>query len=273
MKASAIVVTYRTGPVLFESLAALLASPSLAEIKLVDNGNSADVQTRLAALAREYPQIHLMPQATNAGFAAACNQGAATAAAEVLVFVNPDAVLRADAITALLAALAPMPPLSLVGGDLRTPEGAPDRGSRRNRVTLGSAIKAALWPGAAINLHHSPLPAAPIPVGAVSGALMAIRRADFSALGGFDEGYFLHMEDVDLCRRVEDAGGAVMFAPGPHGVHYRSSSDVSPAFIARCKAQSFGRYFRKFARSWPERLLAELVAFALALALPMRTGP
>lgn len=265
MKASTIVVTYRTGPVLFESLAALLASPAVAEIRVVDNGNPADVQARLEALAREHPRMILMPQAANMGFAAACNRGATGAAADALVFVNPDAVLRPDAVAALLAVLDSAPPLSLVGGDLRTPNGAPDRGSRRKRVTLGSSIAAALGQDNAINLHRSPLPTQPQRVGAVSGALIAIRASDFAPLGGFDEGYFLHMEDVDLCRRVEDAGGAVLFAPGPHGVHHRSSSDVSPAFLARCKARSFGRYFRKFARSWPERVVAEFVAFALAL--------
>lgn len=265
MKASAIVVTYRTGPVLFESLAALLASTAVAEIRVVDNGNPTDVRARLEALAREHPRMTLMPQGANLGFAAACNRGATAATADALVFVNPDAVLHADAIAALLAVLASAPPLSLVGGDLRTPDGAPDRGSRRKRVTLGSAIAAVFGQDDAINLHRSPIPTAPQSVGAVSGALMAIRRSDFAALGGFDEGYFLHMEDVDLCRRVEDAGGSVLFAPGPHGVHYRSSSDVSPAFIARCKARSFARYFRKYAHSWPERVVAEIVAITIAL--------
>jgi hypothetical protein len=271
MQASAIVVTYRTGPVLFDSLAALLSSETVADIQVVDNGNTPEVQARLRGLARDHARLRLLPQANNLGFAAGCNQGAAAAVADALVFVNPDAVLHEGAIDSLLAVLAAAPPLGLVGGDLRTPEGAPDRGSRRKRVTLVSAIAAALGQDSAINLHRTPLPAAPERVGAVSGALMLIRKTDFSALGGFDEGYFLHMEDVDLCRRVEDAGGAVLFAPGPHGVHHRSSSEVFPAFVTRCKARSFGRYFRKFARSWPERLIAELVALALILTLPLRT--
>jgi hypothetical protein len=272
MKASAIVVTYRTGPVLFEALAALTASRQVERIEVVDNGNPPDIRQRLQALAAETPMLRYRPLTDNLGFAAACNMGAAAASSEALLFVNPDAVLRPGAVETLLSALATAPPLSVLGGDLRTPDGRPDRGSRRKRVTIASALATAIgFPrGADIHLHTEPTPNAPTRVGAISGALMAIRTADFKALGGFDEGYFLHMEDVDLCRRVEDAGGAVLFVPGPHGVHHRSSSEVAPGFVARAKARSFGRYFRKFSRSWPERLVAEFAALLLALALPLK---
>jgi hypothetical protein len=272
MKASAIVVTYRTGLVLFEALAALLSSPAVKTVEVIDNGNPDDVRARLKELAGQHARLRYHPQSSNLGFAAACNKAAADTSAGALLFVNPDAVLNPGAAEALLDALASAPPLAVVGGDLRTPDGAPDRGSRRRRITLGSALATAIgFPrGANIHMHEEPLPKAAAKVGAVSGALMAIRAADFKTLGGFDKGYFLHMEDVDLCRRIEDAGGAVLFLPGPHGVHYRSSSDVAPGFLAHAKARSFARYFRKFARSWPERLVAELAALALAIALPLR---
>jgi GT2 family glycosyltransferase len=263
-------VTYRTGPVLFEAVNALLASPALDELIVTDNGNPEEVVARLRALETRQARLRHRPQPANLGFAAACNLAASEASAEALLFVNPDAVLTPGAVEALLSALALAPPLSVVGGDLRTPDGLPDRGSRRRRVTLGRALATAIgFPRrASINMHQEPMPTTPIRVGAVSGALMAIRTSDYRTLGGFDESYFLHMEDVDLCRRIEDAGGAVLFAPGPHGVHFRSSSAVSRGFIARHKARSFGHYFRKFSRSWPERALAECAAAALAIALP-----
>jgi GT2 family glycosyltransferase len=121
------------------------------------------------------------------------------------------------------------------------------------------------------NRHRDPLPAHAIEVGAVSGALMMVRRADFLALGGFDEGYFLHVEDIDICRRAEAAGWRVMFQPGPHGVHLRSSSAASRGAIAWHKARGMSRYFRKFAANPFERVLAELAGgFLMLLALPGR---
>jgi GT2 family glycosyltransferase len=174
-------------------------------------------------------------------------------------------------VVALEAARAP----AIIGGDLRDAEGRPDRGGRRERLTLWRAIVSAsglskLERIAPIfrdfNRHTDPLPRAPVRVGAVSGALMMIRRADFEALGGFDEGYFVHVEDVDLCRRAEEAGGDVLFAPGPHGRHERSTSDAPPRAVARHRAESMARYLRKFARGPLERVLT-VVASSVLLAI------
>jgi GT2 family glycosyltransferase len=118
------------------------------------------------------------------------------------------------------------------------------------------------------NRHKEPLPDHPTPYAGVSGALMAVRREDFLALGGFDEGYFLHVEDIDICRRAEEAGWRVLFAPGPHGVHLRSTSGVASGFVARHKAQGMARYFRKFARGPIDRLLAEAAAVFLLTLTP-----
>jgi GT2 family glycosyltransferase len=111
--------------------------------------------------------------------------------------------------------------------------------------------------------HRDPLPHGASAVGAVSGALMAMRRSDFEAIGGFDEGYFLHVEDIDLCRRAEEAGWSVVFVPGPHGVHLRSTSDADPRAVARHKARGAARYFRKFARGPLERTAAEFAGAIL----------
>jgi hypothetical protein len=75
-------------------------------------------------------------------------------------------------------------------------------------------------------IHHEgeAAPEGPVPTPTVSGACFAMTRADFAALGGFDEGYFLHVEDVDLCWRVRQAGGAVLFQPQARVVHLGSTA-------------------------------------------------
>jgi GT2 family glycosyltransferase len=85
------------------------------------------------------------------------------------------------------------------------------------------------------------------PVEAVSGALMLVSRALFEALGGFDTGYRLHAEDLDLCRRAREAGALVAVANDVRVVHIRGVSSRSrPLFVEWHKHRGLWRYFRKF---------------------------
>jgi N-acetylglucosaminyl-diphospho-decaprenol L-rhamnosyltransferase len=279
--ACAIIVSYRTGPVLAKCLASFAAASGLDEILIVDNGSDADEAAAIDAFAANEPRARVLRGQGNVGFAAACNLGARQATSQVLVFANPDVTLQASAIERLSAALSAAPPPAIVGGDLRDEQGRPERGSRRERLTLWRAfvtftglsrLERAFPALRDFNRHRDPLPDHPVAVGAISGALMCMRRADLEALGGFDEGYFLHVEDVDLCRRAEQAGWRVLFQPGPHGVHLRSTSAAPASSVGAHKARGFARYFRKFARSPLERVLGEVVGAALMVILPL-TGP
>lgn len=274
MSACAIIVSYRTGAPLADCLIALRQADGLDQIVIVDNGADAAGAALLDGFAAD-PRVTLLRGQGNVGFAAGCNLGAARATAETLLFVNPDVALASGAAPALAAAIAAAPPPAIVGGDLRDAEGRPERGSRRDRLTLWRAfvsytglsrLERAAPMFRDFNRHRDPLPDGPVRVGAVSGALMAMRRADFLALGGFDEGYFIHVEDLDICRRAEEAGWRVLFLPGPHGVHARSSSEADAREVAQYKARGMRRYFRKFARHPLERLVAEIAGAFLLLA-------
>lgn len=279
----AIVVSYRTGPVLADSMQALRAARGLDEIVIVDNGNPPAESDCLDAVARDDRRVRLLRGQGNIGFGAACNHAARFATSEVLCFVNPDVLLKPDALERLVRVLTETSGPAIVGGDLRDLNGRPDRGSRRERLTLWRALVYAsglarlerLTPLLRdFNRHTDPLPSEPAPVGAVSGALMLMRRTDFQSLGGFDEGYFLHVEDVDLCRRAEERGWPVLFAPGPHGVHVRSTSQVDSRAIKAHKARSMARYLRKYASNPVERVVSHLVAAGLLFAnrLNARSG-
>jgi GT2 family glycosyltransferase len=104
----------------------------------------------------------------------------------------------------------------------------------------------------------------------VSGAFFLMRRDGYEKLGGFDEGYFLHVEDVDLCRRAWEAGGEVIFVPAAGALHYGSTSDAPSAFVTGHKAKSLARYFRKFAKGPLERLAVEAAVPFIGLALKLR---
>ncbi|WP_395645251.1 glycosyltransferase [Terricaulis sp.] len=276
MSTCAIIVSFRTGAVLADCLAALASASGLDEIVIVDNGNAPAETLTLDRFAAADARVKLQRGQGNVGFAAACNLAARQAVSDVLVFVNPDVILRADAISALAVALAAAPPPAIVGGDLRDGQGRPDRGSRRDRLTLWRAFVSfsglsrleRVTPALRdFNRHRDPLPDRAVGVGAVSGALMAMRRVDLNALGGFDEEYFVHVEDLDLCRRAEAAGWRVLFQPGPHGLHVRSSSDVGGGELRRHKARSMARYFRKFAQGPVEKVCAGVAGSFLILVV------
>ncbi len=270
---SVIIVSYFTGAPLFDCLNAVRADPIVGECILVDNGNPLDVARQL----RNYGDV--LYGHGNIGFAAGCNLGARRASGDVLLFVNPDAVLAPGAVARIARTLQTALGPAIVGGRLVDASGLEQRGSRRDQLTLWRAF--VTFTGLSrferlsarlrdMDRSRDPLPADAIEVGAVSGALLAMRRVDFETLGGFDEGYFLHVEDIDLCRRCYEAGGVVLFEPRAHARHVGATSPASPAFIARCKARGFARYFRKFARGPFERGAAHVAAAALSVILPLR---
>jgi GT2 family glycosyltransferase len=278
-RASLIVVSFHTGPVLWDCLDAALAGPDVAELVLVDNGNPPEVQAQLALRAQKEPRLIYAPQAANLGFAAGANRGAALCRGEALCFVNPDAVVAPGALRQLVATLGGPDDSRIVGGLVRGTDGREQRGCRREEVTPWSAFVSAsglsrLEPALPFlrDLHriHDPMPVAAQPMPVVSGAFLGVRRALFERLGGFDEGYFLHVEDVDLCRRARAIGALVLFEPGAEATHLGGSSAVSSAFVRRAKAAGFKRYFQKFAAGPADRALVRIAGFAVDGALALR---
>ncbi|MES1201239.1 MAG: glycosyltransferase family 2 protein [Pseudomonadota bacterium] len=278
MQLSAVIVTFRTGAVLFDCLDALLADNDVEEIVLVDNGNPVERQQRLDAINLRQPKLRVLRGHGNVGFARGCNLGAKLAHGERLLFVNPDVVVQAGAAARMAETLDFLPRPAVVGGDLRTMAGDPDRGSRRDRVTPWRALVSysglsRVAGGLAfcrdLHRHQEPLPQSAAPVGVISGALLMMRRDDFVGVGGFDEDYFLHFEDVDLCRRIEEARGAVVFQPGAVGVHMRSTSDAPSDWVTRHKVRGLARYVHKFAQSPMERAFARVMRGAVNMFLPV----
>ena len=82
-----------------------------------------------------------------------------------------------------------------------------------------------------LNQHNLPLPEAVSAVPAVSGACMLMPLDDYRTIGGMDERYYLHVEDLDLCFSIARAGGTVLFVPQVSIVHYKSTSEASAARI------------------------------------------
>lgn len=276
---SALVVSYNTGEVLFDCLAALHGDPAISEIVLVNNGNPVEVLERVEDAYGANGRIKIVGNGDNRGFAAGVNLGASQASGDWFLIVNPDAVLQPGSVEALQAALAGVADPAIAGGRIFGADGKEQRGGRRRRLTMRSAAATFLgmgWLGAIhpgfvnINRNDEPAPSGPVPMDAVSGALMFISRGSFERLGGFDEGYFLHVEDLDICRRAEADGGSVIYTPLASALHVGGSSDAPAIEVERHKGAGLNRYFRKFAETRGEKFAAGILGPLIGLLLGLR---
>ena len=259
---SVIMVSYRTGPVLAQAIDAVLApdQAGVGELILVDNGNPPDVTTALARRAEAEPRLRLVSGLGNVGYARACNLGAQEARGRYLLLLNPDCCLGPGAVPALLAEAAALDRDWMLGCRVRNPDGSDQRGSRRALLTPVTALVEAvrldrlsprLLRRHRLNQHDMPLPKGVARVPAVSGACMLLPAATYRSAGGLDDGYFLHVEDLDLCLRLHRAGTPVYFAPHVQAVHHAGSSHARPLLVEWHKTRSLLRYFGLHYRALP----------------------
>jgi N-acetylglucosaminyl-diphospho-decaprenol L-rhamnosyltransferase len=277
---SVVMVTYHTGPVLFASLKSVLRQQQLAELVLVDNGNPPDVLARLQQMALGEPRLKIITGQSNIGFAKACNMGAKRATGDYLLMLNPDCLLPPGALGDMMASFNEIPNAILAGCWLMNPDGTEQRGGRRQLLTPGTALSEAIglhrfFKVKRLNQNHTAMPEQTHEVPAISGAFMCIRRNDYIRLFGLDEGYFLHVEDLDICMRVHRAGGKIICVPRVRVTHMLSTSgEVSSNFIEWQKARGFIRYFNKHfqEKTFPGLLQLAKLAIILRFGLRIVTG-
>lgn len=271
-RVAAVVVSYDSASTIERCLAALLAQPGLAALCVVDNGSRDDTRARVRAIAAADPRVQLVELPGNPGFAAGCNAGAAAVEAGWLLFVNPDLELPDNALPRLLAHAAGMPRPGVLGADLRDAEGRRDPAARRHDLSLARVVGAG---GAREGLALAVDDAHAVqPVEACSGALMLVPRNAFAAVGGLDAGYRLHVEDLDFCRRLRQAGFTVAVANDVPVLHHRGVSGRSrPLFVEWHKHRGLWRYWRRFegpGAPWPLRFA---VAAGLAARFALLAAP
>jgi GT2 family glycosyltransferase len=250
----AVVVSYNSRETLRACVEPLAAIPGVGVI-VVDNA-SPDASLETVA---DLPVLAL-EAGGNLGFGAGCNLGMAAGKAELVLFINPDArIARAD-LDRLVAVLAAEPEVGLVGPRLLDEEGELMLSLRRYQ-RVGSTWAQALF------LHHllpragwaNEIDRAP---GAyeraaypewISGACMLARRKALEQIEGFDPGFFLYCEDMDLCARLRDAGWRVRYEPGAVASHVGGHSAPRSGLLA-VLARSRIRYARKHGAALSARL-------------------
>jgi GT2 family glycosyltransferase len=277
---SVIMVVYMTGEALSESLGCVLRDPLVDELVVVDNGSTQADQQALKRLAARDDRVRLLSDHGNIGFARGANLGARTAKGDILVFLNPDAFLQEGCVAELIRGIEGRPSPCIVGGRVLNADRTEQRGARRGEITPVSALlslsslskRVPGWRRFEVHWEEDEAPREPAAVPTISGACFCMRREDFDAVQGFDEGYFLHVEDVDLCWRVRRQGGVVLFHPKAEVIHLGHTSHASPLRVELYKGLGLARYFRKRADSVGATLLAWLlspVIICTAVARPV----
>jgi len=251
---SVIMVSYMTGPALIEAINAVMADADIFELILVDNGNTIDARKRLSHVVAQHERIRLLQGHGNIGFGRACNYGAKLAIGEYLLFLNPDALITEGAARSLANCGKALTGPWITGGLLKDVNGQEQRGGRRGALTPLSALVSftplhKLPFFRSIHKEDEALPSEPKAYPTISGACMMMDRASFESLGGFDEGYFLHVEDIDVCRRAREKGGEVYFVPNASAMHYGSTSQVRRQKVEWEKLKGFTRYFSKHSKT------------------------
>lgn len=222
-----VIVNWNSGSLLRECVASLAAlrpvNFTFHRVVVVDNGSSDESAEGLSA---ESVPLVVMRNATNRGFAAACNQGAAASSADYILFLNPDTRLSDDSLTPAMGALEnpAMAGVGILGVRLVDATGTVQRTCAR-APTLGRLLTQACGLN---RLSPGRFPACPMTdwdhgetrdVDQVMGAFLIIRRPLFENLSGFDERFFVYYDDVDLCLRARLAGWRVVYFTGAQSYH------------------------------------------------------
>jgi len=245
---TAIVVTHQSAATIDDCLSRLRAAEGVTQVRVVDNDSRDSTMAIVQRHAAADPRVHFIANPDNPGFAVACNQGARDSDAPWLAFVNPDCLAEPDALAHLLAHADAAGGDVLLGADLVDEAGVRDGAARRNDPDFGAMLRGPFRARSGRPLDVAPDDTQPLQrVEAISGALMLLPRALFERIGGFDEGYRLHVEDLDLCRRAREAGALVAVANDVRVVHVRGVSSRSrPGFSEWHKHRGMWRYFGRF---------------------------
>jgi hypothetical protein len=242
---SVIIVSADSGPSLRDCVKSVLACTTPLEVLLIDNASSDSIPQAVARARESDPRFKVIYNHANLGFGPAINRAAAQAHGEALLILNPDCLITQDALQRLLDVLASEKKVGLVGAVVCDAQGVPDPASFRRDPVLGRALATLLRRKDGVNAQR--VPDQVVEAEAVSGAVMLMPLRVFELLHGFDEKYFLHCEDLDLCRRVRDAGWRVLLAGDVRVLHGKGgSSRHRPVFVSYHKHRGMWRWFRKF---------------------------
>jgi N-acetylglucosaminyl-diphospho-decaprenol L-rhamnosyltransferase len=237
-------------------------APFPTTITVVDNASSDATADHIR---QRWPSVRVIDSGGNYGFAKANNIGIRATESEYVLLLNPDTVAPPGAIQTLVRGLASHPDAAIAGARLLGPTGFPEL-SWGAAITPWNETKQMVFSRLylrkirTIVRRMDRLSRQAREVDWVSGACMAIRRADLDAVGGLDERYFMYNEDVDLCVEMNKRGRKTLYIAGAEVLHYRGKSAPANPELERRRQLSHVAYYEKHLPKWAPLLRVYLQA-------------
>jgi GT2 family glycosyltransferase len=277
------IVNYNTRELLLQCLKSIYASTEHVNLAIfvVDN-NSVDGSS--VAIEKTYPNVKLIKNTVNAGFGRANNQAMSLSRGKYVLLLNSDTIVKPEALEKLVAFMEDNPRVGMAGPRMLNEDGSVQasisnfpnlwfviirmfrlRALFPTRLLKNFAMKTKLF-GSMVNSYLRVESQEPLRVENISGACMLIRREVIEQVGMFDEEYFMYVEDIDLCKRIIDAGWQISYLPSSEIIHLVGKSsggtfrDLSPISY-----ESLFYYFRKHRGKVYEASVRVVVVIALAM--------
>lgn len=268
-RVGAVVVNHDAGEALVACVASLRAE-EVRRVVVVDNASSDD---SLEHLAKADTDVRIVRSGRNLGYGAGANRGIAVVDEEFVLVCNPDVVVHPGAVEVLVRTIETHAMTGIVGPRILEPDGSRYPSARAFPSwtdAAGHALLGAVRPGNRFTeryrRHDLPLDS-PSHVDWVSGACFLARRSLLEEVGGFDEAYFMYLEDTDLCFRAAEAGYGVVYEPAAVVSHLQGLSTARrPYRMLAAHHRSALRFAARTMTGW-RRLGLPAVALLLGARL------
>ena len=267
MNLSIIIVSWNTRQLLEQCLASIFAHPPDGDFEVLVVDNHSDDGSAGMVKAR-FPQVQLIENQANTGFARGNNQAIRRSRGEYILLLNPDTVVKPGALRELAAYLDEHPTAGAAGPRLFNPDGSLQASCSPAPSLSREFLRMFHLPGIrpdgtyamdGWDVHT------PRNVDILVGACLLLRRSVLDQVGLLDETYFIYSEEVDLCKRVQQAGWRLVWVPQAQVVHYggQSTQQVAVEMFLRLY-QSKVIYFRKH-HGWASALAYKLLLIAASM--------
>jgi N-acetylglucosaminyl-diphospho-decaprenol L-rhamnosyltransferase len=238
---------------------------------LVDNDSSDGTAFFVGA---HFPWVDLIEAERNLGFAAATNLAIRRGSSPFVLVLNPDTELPPGSLDGLLDLFDTQPRVAVIGPRLEREDGTFDHAARRSFPTIAGALGhftgfGRRWRAPEQLRQYQAQHVDVGPVDAVNGAFMLLRRAAVESVGLFDEGFWMYMEDLDLCFRLNEAGWTTWYEPSVTVMHTKWASSGRYRSLNLNKAFHYGmfRFYRKHYAKRKPRLVNAIVYAGIAMKL------
>lgn len=261
---SVVLISFNTRELTLKCLQNLfsLGLPSDTEVWVVDN---ASTDRSAEAISELYPQVRLIRNPLNLGFAKAANMALRACKGDYCLLLNTDCFPQRGAIEELMDALDRIPRAAIAAGALFHQDGRPQNSFGRaptlSTELLPKGILRILWPSRFPGKRDAL--EGPTSVESVVGAFLMVKRRAWEEVGLMDEGYFLFLEETDWCVRMRSSGWVVLHVPGARAVHLQGQSAAVDPVSARIEFYRSRYRFFKIHRG-------EMVTWALRCGLLLK---